>query len=215
MPRCDTLDDEEFEAFITGSGPASLPKFISKLPSKPNVSCVKSVTSTSEVPRPPSPPSDYDVDPMDLDIDDEMLAQMEKMEADALAAVSQPSASGMKGSGSDMRLGTNASRGSSSARSQAGTSALRMTSGSSTEHYPQRAIAQRAESGTSWSRRTTPAPAPSHRLYSPSLRESVIVVDSEDEMYVDDSDGGKENISLSAQTRPVDDEDVEVIDISD
>lgn len=171
---------------------------------------MKPVTSASEVPRPPSPPSDYDVDSMDLDVDDEMLAQMEKMEADALAAVCQPSASGVKGSSPGMRLGTNTLRGSSSARSQAGTSTLRMTSGSSTEHRP-----QRAGSVTSCSRRTAPAPAPSHRLYSPNLREGVIVVDSEDEIYVDDSDGGKENIPLSAQTRPMDDEDVEVIDISD
>jgi hypothetical protein len=176
---------------------------------------MKPVTSASEVPRPPSPPSDYDVDPMDLDVDDEMLAQMEKMEADALAAVCQPSASGVKGSSSGMRLGTNTLRGSSSVRSQAGTSTLRMTSGSSTEHHPQRAITQRVGSGTSCFRRMAPAPAPSHRLYSPNLREGVIVVDSEDEMYVDDSDGGKENIPLSAQTRPMDDEDVEVIDISD
>jgi len=45
------------------------------------------------------------------------------------------------------------------------------------------------------------------------LREDVLVVDSDDDMYVDDSDDGKENVPLPARTRTVVDEDV--IEISD
>jgi hypothetical protein len=64
------------------------------------------------------------------------------------------------------------------------------------------------------SQRRGPASASTY-FPPPTLREDVIVVDSEDDMYIDDSDDGKENVPLSAQSWTTDDEDVEVIDISD
>lgn len=163
---------------------------------------------------------------MDLDVDDEILAQME---ADALAAVYKPL--GVRDSSSGVQDG-------SSARSQASTSTQRMssstsrpamlpatrmttpapqhaqTSSASTQRRPQNTIPQHSGIVSSQRRSTS---THNYSPLQPILHEDVIVVDIEDDMYVDDSDSdeGKENVPLSARTWAVDDEDVEVIDISD
>ncbi|KAG1804983.1 uncharacterized protein HD556DRAFT_1327705 [Suillus plorans] len=211
-----SLDDEEFEAFITevGSAPISPPKPISKLPSKRNVPSAKPASP----PRAPSPPSDYDLDLMDLDIDDELIAQAEKIEAEALATVSK--SPGTKGLGSDIRdmRQMNASR-ATGPRHQ-GAQGMTTVSGSSrpsaipavstTTSRPRIGPASVQRQPTSSTRRRVPGPASARRQYTAStLQQDVIDVESDDSMYVDDSDDGKENVPT--RTRVVVDEDIIVI----
>ena len=143
-----------------------------------------------------------------MDMDDEILAQVEKMEADALAAVCKPTGGDI--SGSDTRSDTHSSRaqGDSSARRPASTGASQATTSSAT----------RTTTGTISSQRIGPGPSSTTRRHSPLQsisKKNVILIDCEDDMYVDDSDEGKENVPLPARIWEVDDEDVEVIDISD
>ncbi|KAG1887012.1 hypothetical protein F4604DRAFT_1719583 [Suillus subluteus] len=217
-----SLDDEEFEAFITesGSAPISPPKPISKLPSKRNAPSTKPASP----PRPPSPPSDYDLDLMDLDIDDELLAQADKIEAEALATVFKPP--GTRGLGSDIRdmrqMNASQATGPRYQGMQGMTTAQQMASGSSrpsavptvnTTTSRSRigpASAQRQPANST--QRGAPDPASARRQHVPStLGENVIDVESDDSMYVDDSDDGKENVPT--RTRAVVDEDI--IEISD
>ncbi|KIK41906.1 hypothetical protein CY34DRAFT_179634 [Suillus luteus UH-Slu-Lm8-n1] len=190
-----SLDDEEFEAFITesGSAPISPPKPISKLPSKRNVPSAKPASP----PRPPSPPSDYDLDLMDLDIDDELLAQAEKIEAEALATASKPPGPRYQGI-------------------QGMTTALQMASGSSeppvstTTSRPRIGPASTQRQPANSTQRRAPVPASARRQrVPPILREDVIDVESDDSMYVDDSDDKKENVPI--RTRAVVEEDIIVI----
>ena len=150
-----------------------------------------------------------------MDMDDEILAQVEKMEADALAAVCK--STGGEVSGSDTRSDTHSSQaqGDSSARRPASTGALQMASGAS---QATTSSVTRTTTGTISSQRIGPRPSSTTRRHSPLQsisKKDVILIDCEDDMYVDDSDEGKENVPLPARTWVVDDEDVEVIDISD
>jgi hypothetical protein len=88
------------------------------------------------------------------------------------------------------------------------------TSSASTQRRPQNTIPQHSRIVSSQRSSTS---THHYSPLQPTLHEDVIVVDIEDDMYVDDSDSdeGKENVPLSARTWAVDDEDVEVIDISD
>lgn len=159
---------------------------------------------------------------MDLDIDDEFLAQAEKIEAEALATVSKPP--GAKGLGSDMRdMGQmNASRATGPRYQgiQGMTTALQMASGSSeppavpivstTISYPRIGPASAQRQPANSTQRRAPVPASARRQRVPTiLREDVIDVESDDSMYVDDSDDRKENVPI--RTRAVVDEDIIVI----
>lgn len=153
---------------------------------------------------------------MDLDIDDEFLAQAERIEAEALATVSKPP--GAKGWGSDIRdmRQTNASRatgphyqriqGMASGLSRPPAVPIVSTTTSRPRLDPASAQRQLANS----TRRRAPVPASARRQHVPPiLREDVIDVESDDSMYVDDSDDRKENVPV--RTRAVVDEDVIVI----
>ncbi|KAG1821673.1 uncharacterized protein BJ212DRAFT_1332853 [Suillus subaureus] len=221
-----SLDDEEFEAFITesGSAPISPSKPISKLPSKRNVPSAKPASP----PRPPSPPSDYDLDLMDLDIDEELLAQADKIEAEALATVSKPP--GTRGSGSntrDMRqMNASQAKGSRYQGIQGMTTALQMASGSSrpsavstvstTTSHPRIGPTSAQRRPANSTQCGVPSPASVRRQHVPStLRENVIDVESDDSMYVDDSDDGKENVPTRTRTRTRAVVDEDIIEISD
>lgn len=159
---------------------------------------------------------------MDLDIDDEFLAQADKIEAEALAAVSKPP--GAKGLGSDIRdmRQMNASRATGPRYQgiQGTRTALQMASGSSqppavptvstTTLRPRIGPASAQRQPANSTQRRAPVPASARRQRVPSiLREDVIDVESDDSMYVDDSDDRKENVPI--RTRAVVDEDIIVI----
>ncbi|KAG2367879.1 hypothetical protein BDR07DRAFT_206764 [Suillus spraguei] len=211
-----SLDDEEFEAFITesGSAPISPPKAISKLPSKRNAPSVKPASP----PRHSSPQSDYDLDLMDLDIDDELLAQADKIEAEALGTVSKPP--GTKGLGSDIQVNASRATGPRNQGIQGRAAALQVASGSSrpstvpsvrtTTSRPRIGPASVQRQPANLTQRRAPGPASARCQHVPStLRENIIDVESDDSMYVDDSDDGKENVPT--WTRAVVDEDIIVI----
>lgn len=155
---------------------------------------------------------------MDLDIDDELIAQAEKIEAEALATVSK--SPGTKGLGSDIRdmRQTNASR-ATGPRHQ-GVQGMTTASGSSRpsavpavstmSSRPRIGPASVQRQPTNSTRRRAPGPASARRQYTAStLQQDVIDVESDDSMYVDDSDDGKENVPT--RTRVVVDEDIIVI----
>lgn len=161
---------------------------------------------------------------MDLDIDDELLAQADKIEAEALATVSKPPS--MKGLGSDIRdmRQMNSSQATVPRYQgiQAMTTALQMASGSSrpsaaptvgtTTSRSRIGSASAQHQPANSTQRGAPGPASARRQHVPStLGGNVIDVESDDSMYVDDSDDGKENVPT--RTRAVVDEDI--IEISD
>jgi len=153
---------------------------------------------------------------MDVDIDDELLAQADKIEAEALATVSKlPGTKGLSSGIRNMRqMGVRGM-----------TTALQMTSGPSGPSGPSTistvstmtprsrigpASAQRQPANSTQPR--APGPVTARRQHVPStLRENIIDVESDDSMYVDDSDDGKENVPT--RTQAVGDEDI--IEISD
>jgi hypothetical protein len=155
---------------------------------------------------------------MDLDIDDELLAQAEKIEAEALATASKPP--GAKGLGSDTRdtrqMNASRSTGLRYEGIQGMTTALQMASGSSeppvsrTTSRPRIGPASTQRQPANSTQRRAPVPASARRQRVPSiLREDVIDVESDDSMYVDDSDDRKENVPI--RTRAVVEEDIIVI----
>lgn len=159
---------------------------------------------------------------MDLDIDDELLAQAERIEAEALATVSK--SLGAKGLSSDIRdmRQMNASRatGPRYRGIQGTTNVLQITSGlsrpptvpivSTTTSRPRIGPSSAQRQPANSSHRRAPGPASARRQHVPfTLREDIIDVESDDSMYVDDSDDGKENVPT--RTREVVDEDIIVI----
>lgn len=152
---------------------------------------------------------------MDLDIDDELLAQADKIEAEALGTVSKPPSA--KGLSSDIRGNASRYQG-----VQGTAAALQVASGSSrpstipsvstTTSRPRTGPTSAQRQPVKFTQRRAPDPASAGRQHVPSTlreNENLIDVESDDSMYVEDSDGGKENVPT--RTRVVVDEDIIVI----